>query len=368
MLKPLFRYYLFIFIIFASFVSCNKNDNTNQLNIKPIVEEQPLSIIVLLADGLGINQITAAWHEQDFLNLQQYPYTGLVFTHAYNRFVTESGAANTAMMTGTKTNYGFLAIDQNEMPLETLYEYTKKNNYLTGLITSSYMADATIASLLSHRKDRHEHEKIILDYYHNYPDFAVAGGQKHFDKRADGKNLLDSLSAKGVSVFYTLNEMKLINNLPCLGMMHESLPPYLSDGREDFLYQSSMKALDLFSDEPFFLFIESAHIDKAGHDMNIADQLEETLEYDRLAGLALDYAKKHDNVLVVALSDHESGALTLLSGNNFDYIPNYAIDEHSGEMVAIFAYGPGAEKFTGMMDNTDIYFKIKNLIISQLNK
>ncbi len=101
--------------------------------------------------------------------------------------------------------------------------------------------------------------------------------------------------------------------------------------------------------------------------MDIDIQLEETLEYDRLAGLALNYAKNHENVLVVALSDHESGALTLLSGDNFDYTPNYAIDEHSGEMVAVFAYGPGAEHFTGMMDNTDIYFKIKSLIDNQLN-
>ena len=362
------RFYIFISILFVSFISCNKNSNTNQLNIQPVVESQPLSVIFLMADGLGINQITAAWHQQDFLNLQQYPYSGLVFTHANNRFVTESGAANTALMTGIKTNYGFLAIDPNENSIETLYEFTKKNAYLTGLISTSYMADATLASLFTHRNNRYDHEEIILDYFHNYPDFAVAGGQKHFDNRTDGKNLLDSLSSKGVNVFYTLNEMNLISKLPCLGMMHESLPPYLSDGRKDFLLQSSQKALDLFSNKPFFLYIESAHIDKAGHDMDIDIQLEETLEYDRLAGLALSYAKAHENVLVIAISDHECGALTLLSGDNFDYTPNYAIDEHSGEMVAVFAYGPGAENFTGMMDNADIYFKIKNLIDNQLKK
>lgn len=364
MTKPII--YLKLFILSIIVLSCSKNDSYNQVDIQPTDNNKSLNVIVLLGDGLGLSQITAAWYKNDFLNLQHYPYSGLVFTQSTNRFVTESGAANTSMMTGSKTNYGFLGIDPYENTLETLYEYTKKQDYLTGIITTSYMADATLAALFSHRKDRHEHEAIILDYYHNYPDFAVAGGQKHFDQRSDQKNLLDSLSQKGVHIFYSLNQMTTINKLPALGMMHESLPPYISDGRDDFLYQSSQKALELFADKPFFLFIEGAHIDKAGHDTNIDIQLEETIEFDRVAGLALDYAKHHANTLIVVLSDHESGALTLLDGDGFNYIPNYAKDEHSGVMVPVFAYGPGAEEFTGMMDNTDIYFKIKELIDNHL--
>jgi alkaline phosphatase len=32
-------------------------------------------------------------------------------------------------------------------------------------------------------------------------------------------------------------------------------------------------------------------------------------------------------------------------------------------MVPVFAYGPGAEKFTGFMDNTDIPKRIRKLLV-----
>ena len=359
-------FYLLAFIILMS--SCSKNNSLNQVDIQANNPNKKLSVIVLLGDGMGTSQITAAWHEQDFLNLQRFPYSGLILTHSVNKFVTESGAANTAMMTGHKTNYGYIGMDPFENPQESLYEYMKKQDYITGIISTSYMADATVDALFSHITDRHKHEDIALDFYNNYPDFAVAGGQKNFDAREDQTNLLDSLSNKGVHIFYSLNEMNTLNKLPALGMMHESQPPYLLDGREDFLLKSSIKALELFNDDAFFLFIEGAQIDLGGHDMSMENQLAETIEFDKVAGMALDYAMNNENVLVVVLADHESGGLSLMAGDGFQYIPNYADDEHSGTMVPIFAYGPGAENFTGMMDNTDVYFKIKSLIDTKLNK
>ncbi len=366
MIKLLAKFFIYsAFLILIS--SCTKNNSLNQVDIKPVELNKELSIIILLGDGMGLSQITAAWHEQNFLHLQQYPYSGLVLTQSANRFVTESGAANTAMMSGSKTNYGYIGIDPFENPQESIYEYLRKQNYYTGIISTSFMTDATMAALFSHRTDRYEHEAIALDFYNTYPDFAVAGGQKHFDNREDQLNLLDSLSSKGVDVFYSLNEMGSINKLPALGMLYESVPPYLLDGREDFLMEASKKALQLFDEHPFFLFIEGAQIDFGGHDESIENQLSEMLEFDRVAGMALDYAKSKENVLVLVLSDHESGALTLLQGDGFEYIPNYAIDEHSGVMVPVFAYGTGAENFCGIMDNTEIYEIIKTIIDTHLN-
>ncbi|NOR87376.1 MAG: hypothetical protein GQ527_07190 [Bacteroidales bacterium] len=364
-IKNILIYSILLMLLLAS---CNKNKSQEQVSITPIEPTSQLSIILLLGDGLGIAQLTAAWHEQQYLNLQRFPYSGLVLTQPADQFVGESASSNTAMMCGIKTNYGFLGLDIYSNPQESLYEYLRKQNYQTGIITSSFITDATMAALYSHRENRYDYEDIALDFYHQYPDFTVAGGQKHFDAREDQINLLDSLQDKGVDLFYSMNELQNINHLPSMGMMHESRPPYLLDGREDFLYEGSSKALALFHDQPFFLFIEGAQIDLGGHDESIEHQLSETLEFDRVAGMALDYAENKDHILVLVVSDHESGALTLLQGDGFQYIPNYAIDEHSGDMVAVFAYGPGAENFTGIMDNTAIYFKLKELIDYHLNK
>jgi len=357
----------YLVLIILIFNSCSKNNSGNQVEVIPIDQNEKLSIIVLLGDGMGISQITAAWYANSSLNLQRYPHTGLVLTHTANKLVTESGSSNTSMMTGVKTNYGFIGINPNEDHLETLYEYLRKQGYYTGIISTSFMTDATMAALFSHRKNRHDYEDIAYDYYHEYPDFGVAGGQKHFDAREDHLNLLDSLQNKGVHIFHSLIEMNKVISLPAMGMMYESLPPYLLDGRDDFLFQSSKKALNLFANKEFFLFIEGAQIDKSGHDMNIENQVAETLEFDRVSGLALDYAQSHKNVLVVVLSDHECGGLSLMQGDGFSYIPNFAANEHSGEMVPIFAFGPGAENFSGIMDNTDIYEILKHQIDSHLN-
>lgn len=343
-------------------LSCSKNQNYNAVEISPVPNEENISLILILADGMGIPQLTAAYAENQRLRLQDFPYSGLVLTQSADKFVTDSGAGATAMLTGLKTNYGYQGVDVNQEPLSNIYQKLKNSNYKTAIITTSFITDATLAALYRHGTDRYDYENIALDYLKNDPDFCVAGGKKHFDERTDGLNLLDSLSADGVHLFYGNSDISSLNQLPALGLLYPARPPYLNDGRSDFLKQSSLKALELFGNQNYFLFIEGALIDQGGHDTNINRQIEETLELDEIAGLMLDYAKTKDHVLVVVVSDHESGGLSLMQGEGMNYVPNYALDEHSGNMVAVFAYGPGAEQFTGLMDNTDIYYKLANIL------
>lgn len=361
------KFNILFLIVIGLLLSCNKSSNT-PIPIEPVVPQQQVSVIVLLGDGMGIPQITASWHEHDFLNLQRFPYTGLALTHAVDKIVTESGAGSTAMFTGVKTKYGYQGMGPQGQDLESIYNYLKNEKYVTGIISSSFLTDATLAALYRHGNDRYQFENIAMDYYHNYADFTIAGGQDHFDNRSDQVNLIDSLKSQGVQVFYGNEEISGVQHLPSIGFMDPIRPPYLSEGRSAFLKNGSLKALELFQDKSFFLFIEGALVDLAGHDESIDNQVSETLEFDEVAGLMLDYAKQNENVLVVVVSDHESGALTLLQGDGMNYIPNYAIDEHSGGMVPVFAYGPGAENFTGLMDNSDIYYKIKSIIDQNLNK
>ena len=357
---------LFSFALILSILgSCSKNTNYNQVEVKPIKDD--LSVIFLLGDGMGFAQLTAAWHQNQFLHMQNFPYTGFVLTHSTNKFVTESGAANTAMMGGYKTKYGFLGVDIYENPQESIYEYLKKKNYKTGIITTAHLTDASLAALYTHRTNRYEFEDIALDYYHQQADFAVAGGQDHFDKREDQQNLLSNMQNQGVEIFHSLEDIQNIGKTPALGMLYAGRPPYLLDGRSDYLYQASEKALQLFDNEAFFLFIEGAHIDLGGHSNSIEHQITEIIEFDNVVGMALDYAKRRDNVLVIVVSDHESGGLTLLQGEGMEYIPNYPRDEHSGVMVPIFSYGPGAERFTGIQNNSDVYHHLKDLVDYHIN-
>ena len=47
-----------------------------------------------------------------------------------------------------------------------------------------------------------------------------------------------------------------------------------------------------------------------------------------------------------------------LDRNNDRVIFQWGTGRHTGAPVGVYAYGPGAENFTGLMDNTDIHYKI----------
>ncbi|MCV6631700.1 MAG: alkaline phosphatase, partial [Flavobacteriaceae bacterium] len=70
-----------------------------------------------------------------------------------------------------------------------------------------------------------------------------------------------------------------------------------------------------------------------------------------------------EDTLVLVTADHETGGLTLLDGSLEKHQINghFSSQDHTATMVPIFAYGPGAEKFTGVYSNTELYKKIIKL-------
>jgi alkaline phosphatase len=62
----------------------------------------------------------------------------------------------------------------------------------------------------------------------------------------------------------------------------------------------------------FNLLIEGAHIDKQSHAMDADRAIWEALEFDRAVGVAVEYAKKNDDTLVIVLADHECSGFSLI--------------------------------------------------------
>ncbi|MEC8134493.1 MAG: alkaline phosphatase, partial [Bacteroidota bacterium] len=71
-------------------------------------------------------------------------------------------------------------------------------------------------------------------------------------------------------------------------------------------------------------------------------------------------------------SDHETGGFTLGGKkiNNADgsidedyntIVPSFSTGGHSATLIPVFAFGPGAEEFSGVFDNTEIFHKIIKL-------
>ena len=121
----------------------------------------------------------------------------------------------------------------------------------------------------------------------------------------------------------------------------------------------------------FFVMAEGSQIDWAGHDNDFDTMFKEMEEFDNAVEAALNYAKINEDTLLVVLADHETGGL-LLEMDDLRYGPsknmrlswNTAIGKgsHTGAMIPVYAYGPGAEMFSGIMDNTDVFFAMNKAV------
>jgi len=141
--------------------------------------------------------------------------------------------------------------------------------------------------------------------------------------------------------------------------------PY-SKGR-DYLLSASINAMDFLKvhEDPndtkgFFLMIEGSQIDWGGHANDADYVISELLEFDEVIGKALQFAKKDGETLVLVTADHETGGLAINSGSTPDsLVTSFSSGYHTADLIPVYAYGPGAEYFSGFYENTEIYNKMR---------
>ena len=111
--------------------------------------------------------------------------------------------------------------------------------------------------------------------------------------------------------------------------------------------------------------VEGSMIDWGGHASSTRYIVEEMLDFDKVIGEALEFAEKDGETLIVVTADHETGGMAITGGNMQKgvVIGSFPTTDHTAVMVPIFSYGPGAQEFTGIIENTDITAKMKKLLI-----
>ncbi|MBR4153756.1 MAG: alkaline phosphatase, partial [Paludibacteraceae bacterium] len=92
--------------------------------------------------------------------------------------------------------------------------------------------------------------------------------------------------------------------------------------------------------------------------------INETLDFDRAIKVAIDFAERNGETLVVITADHETGGMTIINGSYSDKTieAQFNTGGHTGTMVPIYSFGPQADKFTGVMENTKIPLLIKEAL------
>ena len=326
-------------------------------------KKKPRNVILMIGDGMSIPQIYAGLTaNKGNLYLGNFRHAGFSKTFSANKYITDSGAGGTAIATGHKTNNSSIGVDSENRPVPSVIEIARANGMATGIVVTTSILDATPAAFIAHVPDRDMSDDIAVSFTENGPDVFIGGGIEHFKNRGDGRNLLAELSAKQYQVCDTITEVVKVKSGKLAGFLTENRV----DKRGDQLPVTTGIALDLLDDHKkgFFLVVEGSEIDGGGHENDMKYTIEEMLDFDRAVGKALDFASRDGHTLVVVTADHETGGLTLVDGDILTgkVTGRFSTSGHTALMVPVFAYGPGAENFGGIDDNTAFFNKFIKLL------
>lgn len=375
-----------------------------------------------------------------FKGIDALPFTGQYTHYSLDKktrlpnYVTDSAASATAWSSGVKTYNGALGVDIDEKDHATLFELAKAAGKATGNVSTAEIQDATPAAVFAHVTARKCYgpnatsEKCPSNALENggkgsiseqlldaRADVTLGGGHKTFTETAkagqwQGQTLEDQAKARGYHLVKNLNELNSVQQAnqdkPVLGLFAPgNMPVRLKgpkashnanleqkpitcevnrDRAEDVptLAQMTSKALELLSTNPngFFLQVEGASIDKQAHAANPCGQIGETIDLDEAVQVALEFARKNPDTLVIVTADHAHATQIIPTDSTAPGLTQSLItkdgsvmtisygtnekddEEHTGSQIRIAAYGPHAGNVVGLLDQTDVFFIIRDAL------
>ncbi len=324
------------------------------------------NVVLMIGDGMSLMHVYSAWTaNRGKLYLDNSQAVGLSKTYCADKLITDSGAGGTAIATGQKTKYHYVGVDPQGNELPSLITLSKQKGMSAGIAVTCRLWDATPADFCCHNVDRDDEYDLVADYVECDADYVVGGGAEKFENRPDGRNIFQELEAKGYQVARSWEEAQALKNGKIFAVTDKRDTPVPAE-RGDRLAQSALKGMDIMdkNKKGFFLMIEGSQLDDYGHFNDLDLLMQETHDFDRTVGKVFEWAAKDGETLVVVTADHETGGLTLVDGDlqKGEIKCKFSTGSHSGVMVPVYAFGPGAEHFTGLYENTAIFDKIATLL------
>lgn len=323
------------------------------------------NIILVIGDGMGLTHVSCAWVvNHGKLNIDECPYTGISRTYSQDHLITDSGAGGTALATGQKTKNYVVGVDSSGKPLESLIDVARKSGRRTGVSVVCRLNDATPADFCCHNSDREQAESIVKDYLDCGVDYISGGGMKYWRNRADGLDMLSEMSNNGYNVYENDSSLMKASQLPVLAVLANLEMPVALE-RGDLFQRTTMKGIKMLTNKKgFFMMVEGSCIDDWSHANKLGNVMEEVLDLDRTVGQILKWAEKDGETLVVVTADHETGGMTLLDGDIKTGVAcvKFSTQGHSNIMVPVYAYGPNAEMFSGIYENSELGKKLLKII------
>lgn len=320
-------------------------------------------LILVIGDGMGSEQLKAAslykTGKEEGLTLQSLPVRSSVKTWNASDQITDSAAAGTALATAVKVQNGVigLRLPGDGGSLVSITEELKENGWATGLVTTAFTTHATPATFGAHVVSRNDYAGIAEDYLTGLrPDLILGGGGYGMEPgrvEKSGYSVVRDASALAEAAEHTAPGGKIA------GLFGEGSLPYLYDERPvecPDLVEMADAAVEFLAkkEEGFFLMIEGARIDHAGHANDIRRLIPEVLELDAVVEMLLKHPQLQEDTLLVVTADHETGGLSVVSDMGKGNIPEvtWSTLGHTAADVPLFATGTGAEALGDVVDNT----------------
>ena len=389
------------------------------------------NVILLIGDGLGDSEITLARNylvgAGGRLALDKLPFTGQMTTYSVREdnpskpdYTPESASTSTAWSTGTKTADGRISTSAGtDQDLTTMLELAQKAGYRTGNVSTADITDATPAAAMAHvssracrgpanmtkcpqdRKAVGGPGSIAEQSVDQGVDVLLGGGRSRYQQVIDGgpyagQTVLQAATALGYGIandragmlaaipgqkllgLFTPGDMS-VQWTGLLAANPPSGPQRCNENQrpanEPSLAEMTRKAIELLEGgRGFFLQVESASIDKRDHVSQPCEQIGETANLDEAVKVALEYARKHPETLVIVTGDHAHTSQIveldatpagfssqLITNEGETMMITYGTgntpsgQEHTGAQIRVAARGPHAADVVGLIDQTDIF-------------
>jgi alkaline phosphatase len=346
----------------------------------------PKNIILFIGDGMGLNQVQSAVYQKYGqtldekndpikLSFERFPVIGYVINFSANSLVTDSSAAGTAIASGYKTDNGMLGVTSDGKEVKSVAEYAKEKGKIVGIMSSVGFNHATPASFYAHAGSRGDYDDIIDQLFaKKFVDVLIGGGV--YGKRWTPESINQAAKEANYKVFTcaNINEMtpEYVKDSKVLGyfdLNNNKQLDYMSDrkpdNKEPVLSELTLKALEILKskmkDNGFFLMVESGSIDWACHENNFTRSASEVIELDITVLKTIKFLEENNlskDTLIIVTADHETGGLVIngpykkVLKECEDPQIGWTTKEHSATPIMVWATGPGAEKFSGKIDNT----------------
>lgn len=291
---------------------------------------QAKNVIFMVSDGMNLGALSLARRFSTAIHGKETPWMklyrerpvvrALMDTASASSQVTDSAAAASAWGSGQRARNGVLNLHpETKAPLPPLHTFLQKAGRRTGLVSTATITHATPAGFAANCEDRGKEEEIAAQYLDRKVDVLLGGGQKFFNDtlreryRAAGYDFVDSRESL----------LKLSGEAlkPVLGVFSSSHLPFSIDRmnvpeialKVPTLAEMSRAALARLrhAGDGFFLMIEGARIDHAGHANDTAASIHDQLAFEEALAAALEFVDRNPDTLLIVTTDHGCGGIQL---------------------------------------------------------